>query len=377
MKDRKYWLETMLKIVSPVVKNLAVGSLREKIPAEFHQGEFDTISLEAFGRTVCGIAPWLELENLKGKERALQEKYRKLVRICIDMATNPNSPDFMNFSNGKQPLVDAAFLAHAVLRAPKQLYALLDKEVKENLIRALKVTREIEPYENNWVLFSSMIETALLSMGEEIDERRLTYGIEKFAKSWYIGDGVYADGERYHWDYYNSFVIQPMYIDVLRCLSLKDEKYKETLSEAIRRASRYAGILERMIMPDGTYPIIGRSVTYRFGAFQLLSQAALQGFLPKNLSAGQARSALTAVIKKCLKPKETFDKNGWLTAGVYGKQPELTEFYINVGSLYLCSTIFLVLGLSPETPFWSEKKCDWTNKQIWSGKSVGRDCAVD
>lgn len=377
MEDRIYWLNTMLKIVSPVIGNLAVGKLRKKIPTEFHKGKFDTIALEAFGRSACGIAPWIELEGLQGEEKALQQKFRILMRECIDKATAPNSPDFMNFDDGRQPLVDAAFLAHAILRAPKQMFELLDDRVKANLINALKATRCIQPHENNWVLFSSMVETVLLFMGEKVDEKRLTYGIEKFLNAWYVGDGTYADGECYHWDYYNSFVIQPMYVDILRVLSAKDEKYSGQLNEAIKRASRYAAVLERMIMPDGTYPVVGRSVAYRFGAFQLLSQAALQDFLPKNLSAGQVRSALTSVIKKCMESPETFDKTGWLNPGVYGNQPNITELYINIGSLYLCSTVFLALGLPCETPFWTEETCDWTNKQIWSGKPVERDFAID
>ncbi len=377
MTERKFWVDVMLKIVSPVLENLAVGKLRETIPAEFHKGKFDTIALEAFGRSVCGMSAWLELEGLQGEERALQDRYRGLVRECIAMATNPNSPDFMNFDDGKQPLVDAAFLAQAILRAPTQTFALLEENVKKNLIAALKATRCIQPYENNWVLFSAMVETALSFMGEEVDEKRLRYGIEKFENTWYVGDGTYADGVYYHWDYYNSFVIQPMYIDILRALRAKDEKYEEQLRIALARASRYADVLERMIMPDGTYPVFGRSVTYRFGAFQLLSQAALQGFLPDELSAGQVRSALTAVIKKCMESPLTLDKDGWLGVGVYGYQPELAEGYINVGSLYLCTTVFLALGLPCDAAFWAEETCEWTSKRIWSGKVARRDFAID
>ena len=33
--------------------------------------------------------------------------------------------------------------------------------------------------------------------------------------TWYKGDGVYGDGPPFHWDYYNSFVIQPMLLNIL------------------------------------------------------------------------------------------------------------------------------------------------------------------
>lgn len=44
----------------------------------------------------------------------------------------------MNFKTEGQPLVDAAFLAHALVRAPKQLAGRLDGRVKDNVITALK-----------------------------------------------------------------------------------------------------------------------------------------------------------------------------------------------------------------------------------------------
>lgn len=374
---REYWIKTMLKIVSPVFENLAQGKLANTIPSDFHNNAMNTIALEAFGRSVCGIAPWLELEGLQGEEGELQEKYRELVRKCIEQATDPNSSDFMNFNNGAQPLVDAAFLAHGILRAPKQLYGLLPMAVKKNLVSALKSTRCIQPYESNWLLFSSIIEAALEYMGEEVLEERLTYAIDKFTKDWYVGDGVYGDGAYYHFDYYNSFVIQPMLLDILRVAVQKRPCYQEVKEEAEKRAVRYAAILERLIMPDGTYPVIGRSLAYRFGAFQLLSQAALQDFLPKHVKAGQVRCALTAVIKKCMENPNTFDEKGWLQPGVYGYQPELAEIYVNVGSLYLCCAVFLPLGLPCNAAFWSEEDCDWTSKKIWSGKESRMDHSID
>ena len=131
-----------------------------------------------------------------------------------------------------------------------------------------------------------------------------------------------------------------------------------------------------MIAPDGTYPILGRSVTYRFGVFQMLSQAALENLLPKALSAGQVRCALNAVIEKVMESRTMFDKDGWLQPGVYGRQPDLAEAYISVGSLYLCSTVFLPLGLSPQHGFWMQKNRDWTGKRIWSGVNQNCDHAI-
>lgn len=365
---RKYWLETMLKIASPVLENLANGTLHKTIPKDFHKDRRGYIMLEAFGRTACGIAPWLEADLDGGEEKLLQEKYRNIMIKCIDNATNPLSPDYMNWCHfGGQPLVDAAFLAHAIIRAPQSMYHSLDKKVQKRLVSCLKKSRKITPVHSNWLFFSAMVETGLYVMGADYDMTPVDHAINTF-KKWYVGDGTYSDGEFFHWDYYNSFVIHPMQVDILRVFSETRPDYKELLPEAIKRASRFSGVLEQLINADGTYAVFGRSTAYRFGAFQLLSQAALQGFLPDNLSYGQVRCALNSVIHKICENENMFDKNGFLTPGIYGIQPDLAEEYINVGSLYLCETVFLPLGLSTDHAFWTDKDADWTAKKIWSGQ---------
>lgn len=374
---RKYWLETMLKIADPVLTNLANGTLHINIPKEFHKDRRGYIMLEAFGRTACGIAPWLEAELSEGPEKDLQTKYRRLMIKCIENATNPLSLDYMNWCHfGGQPLVDAAFLAHAVIRAPYSMYRSLDEKTKKRFAACLKKSRKITPVNSNWLFFSAMVEAGLYVMGSDYDLTPVDKALNTF-KKWYVGDGTYSDGEFFHWDYYNSFVIHPMQIDILRTFSDVRSDYKKALPEAIRKASRFACVLEQLINADGSYAVFGRSTVYRFGAFQLLSQAVLQDFLPENLSKGQVRCALNAVIHKVRENENMFDESGFLMPGIYGFQPDLAEEYINVGSLYLCEAVFLPLGLSESHEFWTDMDADWTAKKIWSGQNTVRDHAID
>lgn len=377
-KDRADWLYRMLQIAEPVLVNLAEDRLKETMPAAFHPDREPYMHLEALGRTVMGIAPWLELEEVPEDEKELQEKFRQLVRRGLANAVNPDARDYMNFSEGYgQALVDAAFLAQAIVRAPKQMFMLLGEGDKKNVVAALKATRKFTPFVCNWILFSSMIEVALYVMGEpDYDMTRIEYGVRMFLK-WYVGDGTYGDGERFHWDYYNSFVIQPMLLDIVGTMKAVRPDYVDLYQLFRKRASRYAAIQEQMIGADGTYMVIGRSVSYRFGAFQALAQAVLQENLPENLPDGQVRAALTAVLHKVMEHPNMFDKNGWLNPGVYGNQPGLAEDYICVGSLYLCMAVFLPLGLPLTHPFWQEKEQDWTAKKIWNGVDVKVDHAVD
>jgi hypothetical protein len=128
-----------------------------------------------------------------------------------------------------------------------------------------------------------------------------------------------------------------------------------------------------MIAPDGTFPPLGRSLTYRCGAFHGLALCAYQNNLHHSLKPGQVRRALTQVIHATLDPPTTFDKDGWLTIGLYGKQQNLAESYINHGSLYICTTAFLPLGLPDSSLFWKCEDTPTTWESIIKGDDIERD----
>jgi len=378
--NRKYWINVLTKIADPLLDSLSKGELHQNMPVECKPvSENDrrkVTHLEAFGRLMAGMAPWLELgvdDTAEGQQR---KKYIALAQKCMKMAVDPQSPDFMNFNDGGQPLVDSAFLAHAILRAPNILWKQLDPNTKQQIVTAMKSSRVITPGYSNWLLFSAMVEAFLLFAGEQHDELRMDLAIRKHME-WYKGDGLYGDGPDFHWDYYNSFVIQPMLVDVLSELSKHGKKYDKTFEIVLKRAARYADIQERLISPEGTFPAIGRSLPYRFGAFQLLAQMALQHRLPENLNPAQVRSALSAVIQKMIEAPNVFDAKGWLQIGFFGHQPDIAESYISTGSLYLCSVGLLPLGLPESDPFWSSPSMDWTSRKIWSGQNFPADHAIN
>ncbi len=374
--DREYWISVMRKIADPVLNALSKRKLRQLMPVETVPGSHDDrrpfTHLEAFGRLMTGIAPWLELGDEGTAEGKIRAKYIELSRESLTAAVDPKSPDFLNFDKGRQPLVDAAFLAHALIKAPKELWEKSSGTTRDNLIKALKSSRTIIPYHSNWILFSAMVEAALKKFNAGGDKVRMDLAVKQMDE-WYLGDGVYGDGPPFHWDYYNSYVIQPFMLDILNVMRDYDRSYEGLYQKNRKISQRYAEELLGVIAPDGTYPPIGRSITYRFGAFQLLAQVVWEEFLPGRMSPAQVRSGLTKAIKKIMEAPDNFDKDGWLQLGVYGHQPHLAETYISTGSLYLCSAVFLPLGLKPDNPFWKNEASDWRTKEIWSGKDVPAD----
>jgi hypothetical protein len=379
LADRTYWLSTLLRVVEPVLASAASGRLKATMPVEAAAGQQEgrraVTHLEALGRTLSGLAPWLELAGAPAAEAARQQRAAEQARQAIAHAVDPQSPDFLNFNQGGQPVVDAAFLAHALLRAPTQLWAQLPAATQAQLVQALQSTRVIKPVYSNWLLFSAIIEAALLKFTGSGDLMRMDYAIREH-QTWYKGDGTYGDGPDFHWDFYNSYVIQPMLLDVVGTLVAAGKERPELLETLRTRARRYAAVQERLVGPDGSFAAFGRSLAYRCGAFQHLAQCSLQGLLPPDLPAGQVRNALTAVIRRTMEPAGTFDAQGWLQIGLCGHQPGIGETYISTGSLYLCTTAFLPLGLPPIHPFWAEPAQDWTARRIWSGQDVKVDHAL-
>lgn len=382
-KTRSCWIKLLTKIASPLLESLSQGKLKSSMPVEAMSGHLadreKVTRLEGYARLMAGMAPWLELDGGEHEEVQLRKKFLDLSNRSLEVIVNPESPDYSPFGcegpGPAQPLVDAAFLCHALMRAPRKLEAALSDKTRQLLIDGLKLSSKIKSVENNWLLFSAMVEVMLFHMKQEFDIKKIEYAIQKH-QEWYKGDSVYGDGPSFHFDYYNSYVIHPMLLDVTSQLISYDSKYSELHEVFLKRAKRYAVIQERLIAPDGTFPPIGRSLAYRCGAFQLLAQIALMKQLPSGLDPAQVREALNAVITRTLDAPNTFDEKGWLRIGLSGHQPSLGEGYISTGSLYLCSTAFLPLGLPPSDDFWTRPAKDWTSKRCWAGEDLKADKSI-
>jgi len=378
--DRAFWLRQLELVVYPLLTALNHRRLKATMPVEAASGQLEsryhTTYLEAFARTLCGISPWLELPAEYGNEGNSRAMYVFLAQESLAAILDPKSPDYIDFGADRQNMVDAAFLALAILRAPQVLNAKLDASVRKQLADAFRATRKFEPPMNNWLLFAAGIEVGLRALGEDWDRKRVDFALRQHA-AWYVGDGMYGDGPHFHFDYYNSFVIQPFLLAILDAVGDEDPAWKAMISAVAKRAGRYAHIQERLIAPDGSYPATGRSITYRCGAFHHLADAALRHALPADISPEQVRCALAAVIRRTLTPPDTFDSKGWLRIGLAGHQPALGETYISTGSLYLCATAFLPLGLPAEDRFWAGADAPWSSQQLWSGVDLHADHAID
>ena len=377
-EDRIFWVSTLQKIALPVLGNLAKSSLRKKMPVDAKSADTTKFAyLEAFARVFNGISSWLELGPDSSEEGQMREKYLRLTLKAIMNAVNPHNNDYLFYVEPKQSLVELALFAQGLLRSKNQVWLNLPMDVQAKIIHELKNTRVIAPYENHWLLYTAMLEATLLEFTGECDKERLSYGIHKFRDEFYLGDAIYSDGSSFELNYYNSIFIHPMLNDILAVMRKYGISDGEFLDVQLMRSSRLSSQLERVISPEGTYPLVGKSMTYRCGVFHLLSQAALLKILPKNISPAQVRSALTKVLKRQFSGNQNFSAEGWLLTGLNGYQTSLSENDINSGSIYMCCAVFLALGLKLDDAFWTEPACEWTTVKAWSAQNTQKDQSID
>lgn len=378
--DRDYWVGQAYKMARPVLENMVHGKLQQNMLTEFSPS-FDNrnrkvVFMETFGRLMAGIAPWLALPDDGSDEAKQRKQLRDWALASYRNAVDPSSPDYLCWGVSDQNLVDAAYIAESFLRAYDALWQPLDSLTKRRYFQEFQRLRRIDPPYTNWLLFASTIESFLAKAGGGCDNFRVNMACRK-VEEWYVGDGWYADGPVFAFDYYSSYVFHAMYLETLQAMI--DAKvntridYNKYFDRALKRAQKYAIILERFISPEGTFPVIGRSTPYRLAAMQPLALLAWYQKMPKELSNGQVRAALTQVMHRMFDHQNNYNQKGFLTIGFCGSQPETADWYTNNGSLYMTSLAFMPLGLPANHPFWTDAPQPWTQVKAWNGKPFPKD----
>ncbi len=381
---RAFQLDLMTRMAEPVLVNMAKGQLKKTFQLEVSptwDGRDKGVTyLECFGRLIAGVAPWLALPDDATPEGSSRKRLRELALQSYVHSVDPKSPDYLLWQGPGQTLVDSAYFTNALMRAPKALWEPLDATTKRRIVAEIKGLRRIEPPYINWLLFAAMNEAWLLSVGEEHDPMRMNGAIRKI-NEWYVGDGWIKDGEAFHFDYYGSYVMHPMLVEILEVAARHkapfwNGKPDELLAQAVKRMQRYSEHLERFISPQGTWPPVGRSLTYRTAVFQPLALLAWRKQLPPSLPEGQVRAALDAAHRAIWTTPSNFTPDGYLTIGFMGHQPELGDWYSNNGSMYIASAGFLSLGLPATDSYWTAVAQDWTQKRAFGGEKFAKDYPV-
>lgn len=379
--DRQYWCSLAYKMAQPVLENMAKGELQKNMQTEFSPS-FDNrnrkvLYMECFGRLMAGVAPWLTLPDDATAEGKQRKQLREWALASYKNAVDPQNPDYLCWGIGGQNLVDAAYIAESFLRAYDTLWKPLDEVTKKRYLTEFAKLRHIDPPYTNWLLFSSTIESFMAKAGGDFDEFRINSACRK-VEEWYVGDGWYADGPSFAFDYYSSYVFHPMYLETLQ--AMVDAKvnsrldYQKYYNRELKRCQKYSIILERFISPEGTFPAFGRSIPYRMATMQPLALMAWYQKLPKDLSNGQVRAAITKVLHRMFDQQNNFNEKGYLSIVFCGNsQKNVADWYTNNGSLYMTTLAFMPLGLPADHPFWTDAAQPWTQVKAWNNQQFPKD----
>lgn len=375
--DRIYTIHVLRQLADPVLVPLSMNELHQSVPKrdwELEQNNYQTSPLQAFVRVLSGIGPWLSLGADESEEGQLRAGYIELARTGIIHATDPDAADFMFGEAARDRIVHAHNLAYPLVVARDQLWEPLSDKQKDNVVAALKSHRPFEAFPGTWLWFSAIIEAALWELTGECEMKHIERAVESYM-GWYVGDGYYTNGDSFNWDNYNSYVAQPLMLEVLRICKDQGHPLGDHLDKTKARAFRYAEVLEHMISPKGTFPVIGRSSTYRFAYLQHLGYVGARVEWPEVLDPGATRAAMTTVIKRMIEAPGTFDENGWLQPGYVGHQPSARDRYNNTGALYNCTLGLAHLGMPADHPFWTAPRAKWFQQRVWSGEDVANQKA--
>ncbi len=389
LSRREQWIALLLEIAEPVIDRFLSRTILTDFPIKFsshlspdlYGKNRVKVHVELFARTLLGVSP---LFRHPEDNTAICKKTLEMIQVAFG---KPQSPPLLAFYQmDRQLIVEMALIILAFVRVPLLWQSIPLGTQQEILKVAHFAVTQFKPHNNNWLLFQAIIDLFLTKQRFRVSGtpynamRRVMENLGRI-ESYYVGDGWYKDGEIFHMDYYNSFVIHPFLVDIYRELG-----QTALYQRAVGRMMRHADFLERLIGSDGTYPIFGRSAVYRCGVFHALAYAPYHWTgSPQNLfKLAAAREGMTAVLERSFKTEPMKSGNfgkewKYLTLGFTGEQSWIADGYSNSGSVYYALLIFTPVGLPESHPFWSmddEEGGGWSQRKAWRGEEIRKDTAI-
>jgi hypothetical protein len=278
-------------------------------------------------------------------------------------AMEPGGPDrwgraigvgeIKHWNGTPQPIVEAANLAFGLAVSRARFWDGLPDKLREQIADWLAHHAAKHGSDNNWLLFTAVIEAFLRSVGFDVPGGHAQADVNR-VESWYLGDGWYNDGpisaatgHGNRVDHYNSWVIQTFLWQWYQLTEQPAARRERFLSRLGEFAHSYA----LLFAADGSPLHQGRSLTYRHAVLGGLWAAGLAGV--GGAAAGSTRRLASGVLRHFT----------GLGAGVEGA-PALgwgaTQFlpmcqvYSGPGSPYFAGMGFLGLAAPADHRLWTE-----------------------
>ena len=292
--------------------------------------------LELVARLLWGLAP---LAAGGGEYRGWPQ-----IRAAIAAGTDADHPQYWGRpADRDQRIVESAGLGFGLALCPEQLWEPLDADQRANLSGWLREAAHCRTYDNNWLLFATVVGLGLGRVGEPLEPSIAEQAFER-VEAFYLGDGWYSDGEPgTAVDHYGAWA--------LHYYSLINARLGARAPTARERARSFAPRYLDWFAADGAGLAFGRSLTYRF------AQAAFFGAMafadePGPGGWGVLRGAWARNLRWWGR-QPILNGDGTLSIGYAYPNLQMSESYNSTASPYWAFKAFLPLALPDSHPFWT------------------------
>ncbi|MER6580283.1 DUF2264 domain-containing protein [Nonomuraea sp. NPDC001023] len=339
---RAHWEALADRLLGAVTPYASPGFAQLRLPGRASWSGVALDGLEGFARTFLLAA--FRLAGAAGDVPGLAERYARGLAAGTDPGSGEAWPELTDCS---QQMVEAASIAVALHETRPWLWDRLDDGVRDRVAHWLGGFVGKRTWDNNWMLFQTVTEEFLKSVGGPYEQREIDRGLERI-EDWYAGDGWYTDGGSRNFDYYCGWALH-LYPLLWTRMSGDAERagvYTSRLHEFLTTYQHFFGA-------DGAPVHHGRSLAYRFAALAPVWLGALTGATP--LAPGQTRKLASSVVRHFAE-RGVPGPDGLLSLGWYEPFLPVTQAYSGPASPYWASKGFLGLLLPPDHPVWTERE---------------------
>ncbi|GAA2369322.1 hypothetical protein GCM10010404_24930 [Nonomuraea africana] len=340
---RAHWETLTDHLLDSVVPYASPGFAQYRLPGRASWSGVALDGLEGFARTFLAAA--FRIAGARGRVRpALIERYATGLANGTDPSSGEAWPELTDCS---QQMVEAASIAVGLHESRPWLWDRLSSEVRERVVAWLSGFVGKRTWDNNWMLFQTVSEEFVKSVGGPYDQHEIDRGLERI-EEWYVGDGWYTDGGTRNFDYYGGWALH-LYPLLWTRMSGDDERaklYRARLTEFLTGYQHFFG-------SDGAPLHQGRSLCYRFASLAPIWMGALADATP--LAPGQTRKLASSVARHFAE-RGVPDQRGLLSQGWYDTFLPTTQAYSGPASPYWASKGLLGLLLPPEHPVWTARE---------------------
>lgn len=311
----------------------------------------DVDALEAFSRIALPWGAWLR--NPANPSTIAYQGHAinldALMRDALVQGTNPENPYtyWGDIGDMDQRIVETSNLALALLLSRERVFSVMTGRERAQVIDWLAQVDGKETWPDNWILFPAFSQFVRLQLGYAAPQADLNARLERM-RTFYRGDGWYADGGGDKFDLYNAWMFGTHY---LLWAWLDGARRPDLQSEVLSRARIFLADFPYFFGANGSYVAWGRSLGGRFAAVATFGIGHLLNITPTN--PGLVRRVSSGCLRYFYEHGAFDAETHHLYQGFHGNFPPAAESYGSPGSPYSALHGLLALTMGPADPFWT------------------------